>query len=196
MQETGVYVAPPRVGSMQAPTRRSGIEGMSITFPSLRLSLPSIHFPHCTHSYSEAKMIINEAEAPYVRTGYQSVAQAPQSREAPRETCEDQLRALQEKYNSLESKAAQLERLIDQQRGLAPPVDDRPKSLSPLQAPTPTADPAAFKVSVRLTPTNNEVPANPPGQAYYPNRPVSYLREPATLPPLHQPPPPIREPLR
>jgi hypothetical protein len=178
---------------MQAPTRRRSIEGFGITFPELKISLPRLHLPHCIHSFTESRMIIDQAQAPYVRTGYQAPAQAP--REAPRETCEEQLRALQEKYNSLESKAAQLERLIDQQRGIIPPSNDHPRSLSPLQAPTPTADPASYKVSVRLSQQVIEPQIPPPPAPSFPNRTISYLKEPAVLPPLHQP-SPIREPVR
>jgi hypothetical protein len=198
LAETGVYVAPPRVGTMQAPTRRVGIEGLSITFPELKVCLPRIHLPHCIHSYSDARMVIEEAHAPYVRTGYQysAPAQAPASREAPRESCEEQLRAMQEKYDALERKAAQLERLIEQQRGITPQPGGCPPPMSPLQAPTPTADPAAYKVSVRLHPSAAATPyLSNSAAGVYPNRAVSYLTEPATLPHPNQP-QPIREPQR
>ena len=80
-EETGVYVAPPRTGALQGPTRRLGIQGMSITFPGLKLTAPHLEFPNLVRSHTEARMIIDQAQAPYVHTGY-TTPQAP--REAPR----------------------------------------------------------------------------------------------------------------
>lgn len=158
---------------MQAPSSRVGLEGFSITFPELKISCPRIHFPHVIRSHSEARMLIDGAQAPYVRTGYQLTGpvQAPAPREAPPETCEEQLRTMQEKYDRLEQRAAQLEQLLQQNRDVPPTKNPAP--LSPLQAPKPTADPAAYQVSMRLG-ASQPSPA-PAG------RQVSYIREPAPL---------------
>lgn len=131
--ETGVYVAPPRTGALQGPTRRLGIQGMSITFPQVKLTAPHLEFPNLVRSHTEARMLIDQAQAPYVRTGYQTVStgspEAPRDtpRDAPRD-CEEELREMREKYEQLENRAAQMERLLEQQRDLMDRAIERERS--------------------------------------------------------------------
>ena len=153
LEETGVFVAPPRTGATRGAINRTGIEGMSITFPQLRLSMPSIELPCRYHGRSEARMMIDAAEAPYVRTGYQAkrilsqVAAPATTKEAPQEKeaapkaptpmdCETQLKQLEEKYAELQK---ELENCMQQQKSLKGGIEQGkgfpPKGMTPQQGP-------------------------------------------------------------
>src|SRR5437762_54755 len=85
LQETGVFVAPPRTGAVRGATNRLGVEGMSLTFPEVRLRLPTLEFPAFFHSRTQPRMLVDQAQAPYVHTGYQQVRSvaAPRSAAPP-----------------------------------------------------------------------------------------------------------------
>lgn len=70
LQETGAYIAPPRSGSTRGATNYRGLDGGSLTFPELRLRLPSIELPACFRSRSAARMHIDSAVAPWESHGY------------------------------------------------------------------------------------------------------------------------------
>jgi len=123
---------------------------MSITLPEIKLTLPRLELPACYHTRSESKMLIDHAEAPYVRTGTttrQVAAQAPAEKDLPPKDCETRLKELQEDYRQLKE---QLDRCLNEQKGLKDavrPATPAPrKSLSPLQGqgevPVPVPDPA------------------------------------------------------
>ncbi len=122
VEETGVFVAPPRTGTTRGAVNRTGIEGLAITLPAIKISLPGIELPACYHMRDEAKMIVNQAEAPYLRTGTQvkhltTPAQAPAQKDlAPKPAdCETQLRELEEKYARLKQ---ELDRCLGDRKAL------------------------------------------------------------------------------
>jgi len=136
-EETGAFVAPPRTGVTRGAINRIGVEGLSLTLPEIRLTTPRLELPSFFHSHAEARMTLDRAEAPYVRTGYQMVGtgryfetdrDAVDERGAaddrardeaqPRSTraadeCEEELRRLREKYRQLDEEARRLEALRD-----------------------------------------------------------------------------------
>lgn len=87
VREVGAYVAPPRVGSMRAAGLRRGIEGGAITFPEIRLKLPSLELPSLYRSRSQARMEIESAVAPWESHGFVATGGAaelaPQRQGAP-----------------------------------------------------------------------------------------------------------------
>lgn len=135
--ETGVYVAPPRSGTTQGPVRRLGIQGLSITFPEVRLRLPSLEFPSLVRSRTESRMVLDQAVAPYVSTGYQAPNAQPRS--APPDDCEERLRQLQAEHEQLQAKARELQQMLEQQRGSVPKAPCRTDRgpAAPLPAPVP-----------------------------------------------------------
>lgn len=186
--ETGVYVAPPRTGAMIGPSSRVGIEGFSVTLPALKLTSPRIEFPHLFRSRSEARMVVEEAHAPYVATGYQYAHQgaAPGQRAAPRQAppddCEEQLRVMKEKYDQLERQAAQLERALEQQQQRGGSRDGAPRGEKEpcLSPPQPEVD--AMRLNLRPLPMVRTAPVEVGATAGYAHRPVGYLQEPALIP--------------
>jgi hypothetical protein len=60
------FAAGPPSGVREGPARSVGIEGMSITFPELRLRLPSITLPTLFASQRNSRMMISPSEAPLV----------------------------------------------------------------------------------------------------------------------------------
>lgn len=128
--ETGVYLAPPRSGVMRGPMSFRGVEGASITFPELRLKLPSIQLPSCFHDRSGARMTIDSAVAPWESHGFVNAArseaalrqQVQQLQErnatsgddrAAREAAEDHLKATQDELQRLRCEVNRLRQLDD-----------------------------------------------------------------------------------
>lgn len=74
----GAFVAPPQSGAVQGASRSTGIRGLEIEFPALRLQMPSITLPSMFSSRSNARMVLDSASAPYVTggVGYMAGGQA------------------------------------------------------------------------------------------------------------------------
>jgi hypothetical protein len=64
---SGYYAAPPQSGVLQGPSRAVEIEGAALRFPALELKLPSLRLPCCSKIQSNARMLIESAQAPYVQ---------------------------------------------------------------------------------------------------------------------------------
>lgn len=76
-QELGAYIAPPRTGSTRGAVTRRGVDGGSITFPEIRLRMPSFELPCLFRSRSHARMMIDAAEAPWESHGYATGVSGP-----------------------------------------------------------------------------------------------------------------------
>ncbi len=66
-QQQGVFVAPPQNGTVLGPANSVHLQGMEIELPALRLRMPSIRLPSAFRSRTNSRMLINEAEAPFVQ---------------------------------------------------------------------------------------------------------------------------------
>ncbi len=62
----GMYVAPPRSGAVMAPSRSMGIRGGTITFPELKIGLPSFSLPSLSRSRRGPEMRLDSSRAAYV----------------------------------------------------------------------------------------------------------------------------------
>lgn len=135
LQETGVFVAPPRTGVTQGGAHRVAIQGMTLTFPELKIGLPHLGLPSLVRTRSEPRMILDQAVAPYVVTGHQRVgppAQPAAPREAPPATCEEKLRELQARYEQLEQMLKKCQAAQgDPAAASVPPVPDLGREVSP-----------------------------------------------------------------
>ncbi len=68
VQPAGAFVAAPRTGRVEAPTRTFGLRGLAIHFPAMTLRLPSIELPTITRHRSGARMLVEASTAPYIET--------------------------------------------------------------------------------------------------------------------------------
>jgi len=64
-QPYGAFVAPPQSGPVRGESGGFGLEGPSVTFPRATLSLPTLHFGSFFRTRSNAKMMLDSAEAPF-----------------------------------------------------------------------------------------------------------------------------------
>jgi hypothetical protein len=190
MREVGAYIAPPRTGAFRGPVVRRGFEGGVIVFPEIRLRLPSIEWPARYHSHSSARMIIDEAVAPWESHSfvYGSAAVAPEgaqrrSDETPQKrTVEDCERQLEECRRQLDELRQQYERLkhleesLDKSRGPQPAPKPSPYQAPPSKAlpgfpPAPVPDQGALKP----LPFYPEAPASFVGEAAEPGQPERFF---------------------
>jgi hypothetical protein len=63
----GFFQSPPPTGAVVGPSEASGVQGAEITFPELRLRLPSIKLPSHFRSRTNAHMVTEAGVAPYVQ---------------------------------------------------------------------------------------------------------------------------------
>jgi hypothetical protein len=118
-REVGTFIAPPRVGAIRGAINRTGIEGLSITLPELTIRMPSIELPSRYHSRSNARMMIESAQAPFVRTGFETVGMAqgqavtgPSGGAAPRESApltDDRGRRESAPFDDIDKKVKEIE---------------------------------------------------------------------------------------
>lgn len=78
-QPMGAFVQPPATGEVRGPVYSTEVQGATITFPELRLRMPSIRMPSLAKYRSDSRMEMAPANAPYVQ---QPVA-APMMAAAP-----------------------------------------------------------------------------------------------------------------
>lgn len=62
----GAYVAPTRSGEIMGPSRSTGLRGATITFPELKIGLPSLGLPSLIRSRRGPEMRLDSSRAPYV----------------------------------------------------------------------------------------------------------------------------------
>lgn len=66
-QPAGFFQAPPTTGTVQGAMERSGVQGAEITFPELRLRMPTIKFPTAFRQRTNAHMITEGGVAPFIQ---------------------------------------------------------------------------------------------------------------------------------
>lgn len=62
----GFFQAPPPTGTVQGASESNSVRGAEITFPEIKLRMPSIHFPHWVKHRTHARMITEAGVAPFV----------------------------------------------------------------------------------------------------------------------------------
>ncbi|MBI2477996.1 MAG: hypothetical protein HYV60_04920, partial [Planctomycetia bacterium] len=65
-QQPGYYASPPPNGTFAGPARSVGVEGFALHFPAMSLKLPTLQMPSFFNMRSQAKVLIDAAQAPYV----------------------------------------------------------------------------------------------------------------------------------
>ncbi|WP_254513649.1 hypothetical protein [Anatilimnocola floriformis] len=67
-QQPGVFVQPPATGTVQGPIEQTTVEGAELSFPELRLRMPSLRMPTVSRSRQNARMVLDQAHAPFVES--------------------------------------------------------------------------------------------------------------------------------
>lgn len=67
-QQPGMFVQPPPSGTVQGPVEQTTVEGAEVTFPELRMRMPSLRFPSVSRSRQNARMLMDQQFAPYVES--------------------------------------------------------------------------------------------------------------------------------
>ncbi|MCB9875247.1 MAG: hypothetical protein H6821_13820 [Planctomycetaceae bacterium] len=65
-QQPGYYASPPPNGTFAGPARSVGIDGFALHFPAMSLRLPTLQFPSFFKTRSQAKVLMDAAQAPFV----------------------------------------------------------------------------------------------------------------------------------
>jgi hypothetical protein len=76
-QEVGAYIAGPRTGTTRGGTSYRGLDLGGITFPEVRLRLPSIELPACFRGHTAARMMVDSSVAQWQSQGYVNAAAGP-----------------------------------------------------------------------------------------------------------------------
>ncbi|MDX1943918.1 MAG: hypothetical protein SFU86_00815 [Pirellulaceae bacterium] len=191
-QPQGMFVAPPPMGTVQGPSETTGIQGAELTFPELRLRMPTLSLPSVFRSRSNARMQLDGGQAPFVAGqagafaagvpmagamvgGTALAGQAVAgvhgvSGGTAAATTEEQRAAAAE----LDSK---LQEIQDAEERLKRKLEQLQRCLEQLQA---SQQPAAPPLAATPPPQLQYLPpVAPAAPASYAERPASYIREPA-----------------
>ena len=201
-RETGNYVAPPRSGVARGATNFRGFDFGTITFPEIRLRMPSIEFPHCFHARSNAHMRVESTVAPWESHGFVNAAApvagaAAEERSGPegardraaaeRTACEEytqKLKAYEDELRRLEDERSRLEdcirKCLDSNRG---PSGNLPRAeMDCMRGDRSSVDRAGQRPTPVQLPKPlpddgaRRVPGPPP---YYHEQPASYIPDPS-----------------
>ena len=64
-QPPGVFVQPPASGTVQGPVESTTVQGAELSFPEMRLRMPSLKMPSISKTRQNARMLLDQAVAPF-----------------------------------------------------------------------------------------------------------------------------------